>query len=171
LRAPLGILKNLTKGDEILTTKLQQKLIDQATEEMHHEKSRILDIMRTTESYTPILDPMIEAYLDAFKNYRIMYSRWEKQGFPISKYRKSKDGTKIETKSILAEQVRTWDERRTKALEKIGLTAKSIPQTVKTGITTIDNEEKAAEPEETPPDDLQKFRSKFPNVVKGRVSG
>ena len=144
-----------------LTTKKQQIELDAVEELVTVEKSRVLDIMRTADIYNPILDPMIETYLDTFRVYTLLYRRWQRQAFPIETKHTNQGGSTNAAKKVLAGEVEVWGDKKLRALERLGLTNKALPTKISTGGTTVDSRGNVEQKEtETPPDELDAWRKK-----------
>lgn len=145
-----------------MTTKRQQEELDKVEKLVTAEKSRVLDIMQTGDIYNPILDPMIETYLDTFRVYTLLYRRWRKQAFPIETRHTNQGGNTNASKKVLAQEVEIWGDKKLRALERLGLTNKAIPVKVNTGGTTVNTRgEVEDDPKEPPKDELQDWRKKF----------
>lgn len=145
-----------------MATKRQQVELDKVEAIVVAEKDRILQIMRDAEIYNPILDPMIETYLDTFRAYTMFYRRWQRMAFPIETKHTNQGGNTNYTKKVLAQEVEIWGDKKIKTLERLGLTNKAVPIKIQTGATTVDtkgNIEKTSE--ESTTDELQAWREKF----------
>ncbi|GEK06144.1 P27 family phage terminase small subunit [Schleiferilactobacillus harbinensis] len=145
-----------------MATKRQQAELDKVEAIVVSEKDRILEIMRDADIYSPILDPMIETYLDTFRAYTMFYRRWQRMAFPIETKHTNQGGNTNYTKKVLAQEVEIWGDKKMRALERLGLTNKAVPIKIQTGATTVDtqgNVEKETESE--PPNELQAWRNKY----------
>lgn len=140
------------------TKKERRKLVLEKTEA---EKERILKIMRDADIYTLTLDPLIESYLDIFEIYQTMYIEWREKGFPATQRHTNKAGATNNSKHPLAQQVETWSEKKTKALDLLGLTNKSKPGKFVTGGSSVRKDEEIKKPEKKPVDELAAHRSKW----------
>ena len=141
-----------------LTTKKQrQQMVVEKTE---GEKNRILKIMREADIYTLTLDPLIESYLDIFEIYQTMYIEWKEKGFPSTQRHTNKAGATNNSKHPLAQQVETWSDKKTKALDLLGLTNKSKGSMV-TGGSSVRVNEKMTKPEAKEVDELSAHRNKW----------
>jgi phage terminase small subunit len=126
------------------TKKQRQKIVIEKTEA---EKQRILKIMRDAEIYTLTLDPLIESYLDIFEIYQTMYIEWKEKGFTATQRHTNKAGATNTSKHPLAQQVETWADKKTKALDLLGLTNKSKPVKIVTGGSSVRKDEELKKPE------------------------
>lgn len=127
------------------------------------EKNRILKIMRDADIYTLTLDPLIESYLDIYEIYMTMYIQWKDKGFPATQRHTNKAGATNNSKHPLAQQVETWADKKTKALDLLGLTNKSKPGKIVTGGSSVGKGEKMEKPIEQPKDELAAHRNKWRN--------
>ncbi|MCM3411472.1 P27 family phage terminase small subunit [Metabacillus litoralis] len=143
------------------TKKERQKLVLKKTEE---EKQRILKIMRDADLYTLTLDPLIESYLDIFEIYQTMYIEWKEKGFPATQRHTNKAGATNNSKHPLAQQVETWADKKTKALDLLGLTNKSKPGKFVTGGSSVRKDEEMKKPEPVVEDELTAHRNKWRNT-------
>jgi hypothetical protein len=126
------------------------------------EKQRILKIMRDAEIYTLTLDPLIESYLDIFEVYQTMFLQWKEKGYPATQRHTNKAGATNNSKHPLAQQVETWADKKTKALDLLGLTNKSKPGKIVTGCSSVRNSEELKKPEPVE-DELAAHRKKWRN--------
>jgi phage terminase small subunit len=141
------------------TRKQREKMVAEKTES---EKQRILKIMRDAEIYTLTLDPLIESYLDIFEVYMTMYIQWKEKGFPATQRHTNKAGATNNSKHPLAQQVETWADKKTKALDLLGLTNKSKPGKIVTGGSSVRKDEEMKKPEPVE-DELSAHRNKWRN--------
>jgi phage terminase small subunit len=141
------------------TRKQREKMVAEKTES---EKQRILEIMRDAEIYTLTLDPLIESYLDIFEVYITMYIQWKEKGFPATQRHTNKAGATNNSKHPLAQQVETWADKKTKALDLLGLTNKSKPGKIVTGGSTVRKDEEMKKPKPVE-DELSAHRKKWRN--------
>lgn len=125
------------------------------------ERVRLLDILQKSDTYTILLDPLIESYLDAFRVYKIMYKRWSDEGFPETIKYENKNGAKNAVKHPLSVQVDVWSEKKIKALERLGMTNKSLSRKVVTGGTTVDTSTGQAEKEPGQKNAVVDFKDKW----------
>ncbi|MRB61736.1 terminase small subunit, partial [Bacillus thuringiensis] len=81
-------------------------------------------------------------YLDAFIIYKTMFDEWKADGFSPTKTHKNKAGAVNEMKHPLAGQVETWNDKKNKMLEALGMTnkGKSIQKTPKNNENMQSNE-------------------------------
>ncbi|MEK3822102.1 P27 family phage terminase small subunit [Cytobacillus sp. FSL W8-0315] len=142
------------------TKKERQKIVAEKTEA---EKQRILKIMRDAEIYTLTLDPLIESYLDIYEIYMTMFLQWKEKGYPATQRHTNKAGATNNSKHPLAQQVETWADKKTKALDLLGLTNKSKPGKLITGGSSVRKDEELKKPEQVE-DDLTAHRKKWRNV-------
>jgi hypothetical protein len=142
-----------------LATKKERLAI--VAEKTESEKQRILKIMRDAEIYTLTLDPLIESYLDIFEIYQTMFIEWKEKGYPATQRHTNKAGATNNSKHPLAQQVETWADKKTKALDLLGLTNKSKPGKIVTGGSSVREEMK--KPEAQPEDELAAHRKKWRN--------
>ncbi|MDI6677721.1 P27 family phage terminase small subunit [Bacillus wiedmannii] len=139
------------------TKKERQRIVADKTEA---EKNRILKIMRDADIYTLTLDPLIESYLDIFEIYQTMYIEWKEKGFPATQRHTNKVGATNNSKHPLAQQVETWSDKKTKALDLLGLTNKSKPGKFVTGGSTVGKNEEVEKPT-AKVSELDKHRAKW----------
>ena len=135
-----------------------QKTVAEKTEA---EKQRILKIMRDADIYTLTLDPLIESYLDIFEVYQTMFLQWKEKGYPATQRHTNKAGATNNSKHPLAQQVETWADKKTKALDLLGLTNKAKAGKIVTGGSSVREELK--KPEQPPVDELAAHRKKWRN--------
>ncbi len=141
------------------TKKQRQEILIKLVEA---EKERVLKILRDADMYTHSLDPMIEAYLDIFEIYQTMHMQWKEKGFPATQRHTNKAGATNNQKHPLAQQVEIWTEKKTKALDQLGLTNKSKSAKVVTGGSTVKkHDETMTKPVEQPTDELAAHRAKW----------
>ena len=126
------------------TKKERLKVVAEKTET---EKNRILKIMRDADIYTLTLDPLIESYLDIYEIYVTMYLQWKEKGFPATQRHTNKAGATNNSKHPLAQQVETWSDKKTKALDLLGLTNKNKPGKQITGGSSVRKDEEMKKPE------------------------
>lgn len=141
------------------TKKQRQGIVAQKTAE---EKKRILDIMRKAEIYTLTLDPMIESYLDIYEIYQTMFIEWKDKGFPTTQRYTNKAGATNNSKHPLAQQVGIWSDKKTKALEKLGLTSKGKFGKLITGGSSAKTNEEVTKPRLVE-NELEAHRNKWRN--------
>ncbi|MDC2863778.1 P27 family phage terminase small subunit [Bacillus sp. BP-3] len=139
------------------TKKERQMVIDQKVE---GEKNRILKIMRDADIYTLTLDPLIESYLDIYEIYITMYLQWKEKGFPATQRHTNKAGATNNSKHPLAQQVETWSDKKTKALDLLGLTNKSRQGKIVTGGSSVGKNEELEKPKAIVTE-LDKHREKW----------
>lgn len=125
------------------TKKERQKMV---AEKVEAEKNRILKVMRDSDIYTITLDPLIESYLDIYEVYMTMFIQWKEKGFPATQRHTNKAGATNNSKHPLAHQVETWSDKKTKALDLLGLTNKSNPKLKVTGGSTARKNEEVEKP-------------------------
>ncbi|USK40166.1 P27 family phage terminase small subunit [Cytobacillus firmus] len=142
------------------TKKERQKIVAEKTET---EKQRILKIMRDAEIYTLTLDPLIESYLDIYEIYMTMFLQWKEKGYPATQRHTNKAGATNNSKHPLAQQVETWADKKTKALDLLGLTNKSKPGKIITGGSSVRKDEELKKPEPVE-DELTAHRKKWRNA-------
>lgn len=104
-----------------LSKKKKLEILDIAREE---ERERIINILKDDELFTPSICPLIDNYLDAFVIYKSMFDEWKAKGFPATKQHKNKAGAINEMKHPLAQYVETWNDKKNKMLDALGLTNK-----------------------------------------------
>lgn len=126
------------------TKKQRQKIVAEKTEA---ETERILKIMRDADVYDKALDPMIESYLDIFEVYQTMFVDWKDKGFPTSQFHTNKNGSRNKIKHPLAQQVEVWSDKKTKALDLLGLTNKGNKGSFVTGGSSVRKDEKMERPD------------------------
>ncbi|MDR4442202.1 P27 family phage terminase small subunit [Bacillus cereus] len=125
------------------TKKERQKIVADKTEA---EKNRILKIMRDADIYTLTLDPLIESYLDIFEVYMTMFIEWKEKGFPPTQRHTNKVGATNNSKHPLAQQVETWSDKKTKALDLLGLTNRTKAGRQVTGGSSVRKDEEIKKP-------------------------
>ncbi|HFU7087201.1 TPA: P27 family phage terminase small subunit [Bacillus cereus] len=140
------------------TKKERQKIVADKTEA---EKNRILKIMRDADIYTLTLDPLIESYLDIFEIYQTMYIEWKEKGFPSTQRHTNKAGATNNSKHPLAQQVETWSDKKTKALDLLGLTNRTKAGKQITGGSSVRKDEELQKPKQHPVDELEAHRNKW----------
>ncbi|KLV27235.1 terminase small subunit [Niallia circulans] len=140
------------------TKKEREKIVAAKVEA---EKNRILKIMRDADIYTLTLDPLIESYLDIFEIYTTMHLQWKEKGFPATQRHTNKAGATNNSKHPLAHQVETWSEKKTKALDMLGLTNKSKSGKAVTGGSSVKTSEEIKKPAVQPKDELTAHRNKW----------
>lgn len=145
----------------MVTKKEIQKLVAEKTES---EKQRILKIMRDADIYTLTLDPLIESYLDIFEVYQTMFLQWKEKGYPATQRHTNKAGATNNSKHPLAQQVETWADKKTKALDLLGLTNKSKPGKIVTGGSSVRKNEEMEKPVPVVEDELTAHRNKWRNA-------
>lgn len=127
------LLKN-ERGCEMakLSKKKTLELLEVARDE---ERSRIKKMLTDDELFTPSIEPLIENYLDAFVIYKKMYDEWKEKGFPPTTLHENKAGAINEMKHPLAQYVETWNDRKNKMLDALGMTNKRkiAPKAEKSG--------------------------------------
>lgn len=139
------------------TKKERQKVVAEKTEV---EKQRILKIMRDAEIYTLTLDPLIESYLDIYEIYMTMFLQWKEKGYPATQRHTNKAGATNNSKHPLAQQVETWADKKTKALDLLGLTNKAKAGKIVTGGSSVRKDEELKKPEPVE-DELTAHRNKW----------
>lgn len=126
-----------------------------------YERNRVIEVLQQTDTYTILLDPLIDSYIDTFRVYEIMYKRWSDKGFPATQKFENKNGAKNEIKHPLAQLVDTWADKRTKSLERLGMTNKALSKKVITGGTTVNTNTGEAEADPESVDPIKAHRAKF----------
>jgi len=139
-----GVYKQKTRGVCGLSTKKQRREI--VVKKTEVEKERLLKIMRDADIYTLTLDPLIESYLDIFEIYQTMFVEWKDKGFPSTQRHTNKAGATNNSKHPLAQQVETWSDKKTKALDLLGLTNKSKAGRIVTGGSSVGKNTEMAKP-------------------------
>lgn len=123
-----------------MTTKKKRR--EKAVEKTEIEKERILKVMRDADIYAQTLDPLIESYLDIFEIYQTMFLEWRHKNFPTTMRHTNKNGSTNNVKHPLAQQVEVWSDKKTKALDMLGLTNKgNRGNTITGGSKAMTNEE------------------------------
>lgn len=117
--------------------------------------------MRDADIYTLTLDPLIESYLDIFEVYQTMFLQWKDKGYPATQRHTNKAGATNNSKHPLAQQVETWVDKKTKALDLLGLTNKAKAGKIVTGGSSVRDEMK--KPEQPVEDELAAHRKKWRN--------
>lgn len=147
----------------MITKKERQKIV---FEKMEAEKNRILKIMRDADIYTLTLDPLIESYLDIFEIYQTMFIEWKDKGFPSTQRHTNKAGATNNSKHPLAQQVETWSDKKTKALDLLGLTNKSKAGRIVTGGSSVGKNDEMEKPKVVV-SELDAHRNKWRNKAGG----
>ncbi|WP_142343348.1 P27 family phage terminase small subunit [Bacillus cereus] len=134
-----------------MSKKKKIEMLDVARDE---ERKRIVNLLIDEGKFTPSLEPLIENYLDAFIIYKTMFEEWKADGFSPTKTHKNKAGAVNEMKHPLAQQVETWNDKKNKMLEALGMTnkGKSVQKTQKNNENIQSNE---------PQDELAAHREKW----------
>jgi P27 family predicted phage terminase small subunit len=134
-----------------MSKKKKIEMLDVARDE---ERKRIIKLLTEEELFTPSLEPLIENYLDAFIIYKTMFEEWKEEGFPPTKTHENKAGAINEMKHPLAGLVETWNDKKNKMLESLGMTnkGKSVQKVPK-------NDQNTAKKE--PTDELAAHREKW----------
>lgn len=135
-------------------------------EKVETEKERVLKILRDADLYTHTLDPLIESYLDIFEIYTMMHMQWKEKGFPPTQRHTNKAGATNNQKHPLAQQVEIWADKKTKALDLLGLTNKSKTGRVVTGGSKVKVNETLEKPVAPSVDELAAHRQKWRNSKK-----
>ncbi|MDI6529657.1 P27 family phage terminase small subunit [Bacillus mycoides] len=104
-----------------MSKKKKLEMLDVARDE---ERNRIIKLLTAEELFTPSLEPLIDNYLDAFIIYKSMFDEWKLDGFAAIKTHKNKAGATNEMKHPLAQQVETWNDKKNKMLDALGMTNK-----------------------------------------------
>ncbi|PEA05422.1 terminase small subunit [Bacillus cereus] len=113
-----------------MSKKKKIEMLDVARDE---ERKRIVNLLTAEGIFTPSLEPLMDNYLDAFIIYKTMFEEWKADGFAPTKTHKNKAGAVNEMKHPLAQQVETWNDKKNKMLEALGMTnkGKSVQKTPK----------------------------------------
>jgi hypothetical protein len=91
-----------------------------------------------------------------------MYDRWSEAGFPETKRYTNKAGATNQVKHPLAMQFDIWSDKKMKALERLGMTTKSLSTKVITGGSTINEQTGTVESQaQKPVDELAEHRKKW----------
>lgn len=104
-----------------MSKKRRLEILDEARAD---EELRIVELLKEEKLYQKSLTPLIENYLDAFVIYKTMYEKWMDAGFPPTKSHQNKAGAINEMKHPLAQQVETWNDKKNKLLDYLGMTNK-----------------------------------------------
>ena len=104
-----------------ISKKRKLEMLDEARVE---EESRIINLLQEEGLYQKSLTPLIENYLDAFIIYKTMFEKWRDAGFPATKAHQNKAGAINEMKHPLSQQVETWNDKKNKLLDYLGMTNK-----------------------------------------------
>jgi phage terminase small subunit len=120
------------------------------------EKNRVFSIIKGEKNEFQNLDSLIESYLEIFEIYYTFFIEWRDKGFPATKKHTNKAGVTNEMKHPLAQLVETWTDKKTKALDLLGLTAKSFAKQ-----RTIDIGKEEPEGNTQPKDELAAHRNKW----------
>ncbi|MED2754588.1 P27 family phage terminase small subunit [Bacillus thuringiensis] len=134
-----------------MSKKKKLEMLDIAREE---ERNRIIQLLTDEDNFTPSLEPLIDNYLDAFIIYKTMFDEWKDGGFAPTKMHKNKAGATNEMKHPLGQYVETWNDKKNKMLEALGMTnkGKSVQKPPKNAENTQSNE---------PKDELAAHREKW----------
>jgi len=134
---------------------------EMATEAAKTERKRVKDILEHTDTYSPLLDPMIDTYIDIYEVYTLMFERWKDNKFQATRTHTNQGNNTNITKDPLSVQVDIWNEKKVKALEKLGMTNKALSKKVITGGTTVDTGTGVAEKETEAGNTLISFKKKW----------
>ncbi|MDF9622614.1 P27 family phage terminase small subunit [Bacillus cereus] len=104
-----------------MSKKKRLEMLDVARDE---ERKRIAKLLTDEGIFTPSLEPLLDNYLDAFIIYKSMFEEWREDGFSPTKTHQNKAGAINEMKHPLAQQVETWNDKKNKMLEALGMTNK-----------------------------------------------
>lgn len=88
------------------------------------ERHRLISLIDDPEKSGVKLASMIESYLEIFEIYQTFYVEWKDKGFPARQKHQNQGGHTNWIKHPLAQQVEVWTDKKTKALDMLGLTAK-----------------------------------------------
>ena len=103
-----------------MSKKKRLEMLDVARDE---ERNRIIKLLTEDDNFTPSLEPLMDNYLDAFIIYKTMFEEWKADGFAPTK-RIKQGWSSNEMKHPLAQQVETWNDKKNKMLEALGMTNK-----------------------------------------------
>lgn len=134
-----------------MSKKKKLEMLDVARDE---ERKRIVKLLTDEGIFTPSLEPLLDNYLDAFIIYKSMFEEWKADGFSPTKTHQNKAGAVNELKHPLAQQVETWNDKKNKMLEVLGMTnkGKSVQKAPKNDQNKGQNE---------PQDELAAHRKKW----------
>ncbi|OLR26289.1 P27 family phage terminase small subunit [Bacillus cereus] len=137
-----------------MSKKKKLEMLDVARDE---ERKRIVNLLTDEGNFTPSLEPLLDNYLDAFMIYKAMFEEWKVEGFSPTKKHQNKAGAVNEMKHPLAQQVETWNDKKNKMLEALGMTnkGKSVQKPLKNDQNKGQNE---------PQDELATHREKWRKV-------
>lgn len=107
-----------------MARKSKKKKLEELEAARVEERKSIKEKLEKEELYSPSVDPLIENYLDAFIIYKSMYEEWRDKGFPPTKLHENKAGAINEMKHPLAQHVETWNDKKNKMLDALGMTNK-----------------------------------------------
>ncbi|WP_339000229.1 P27 family phage terminase small subunit [Lactococcus garvieae] len=107
-----------------MVRKSKKKKLEELEAARVEERKSIKEKLENEELYSPSVDPLIENYLDAFIIYKSMYEEWRDKGFPPTKLHENKAGAINEMKHPLAQHVETWNDKKNKMLDALGMTNK-----------------------------------------------
>lgn len=115
--------------------KSKKKMLEELDLIRDDERKSIKEKLEKEELYSPSIEPLIENYLDAFIIYKSMYDEWKNQGFPPTIMHENKAGAINEMKHPLAQHVETWNDKKNKMLDALGMTNKRkiVPKVEKNG--------------------------------------
>lgn len=88
------------------------------------ERNRLICLIDDPSKSGVKLASMIDSYLEIFEIYQTFYVEWKEKGFPARQKHKNQGGHTNWIKHPLAQQVEVWTDKKTKALDMLGLTAK-----------------------------------------------
>ena len=122
----IDIPNYLRKKDETIQHIYRIVNMDLINELVEMEKNGIVKDMQDSNIYSRVLNPLINSYLEIYEIYITMYTRWRNIGFPETQSHTNKAGANNQVKHPLAQMVEVWSEKRMRALERLGLTNKSL---------------------------------------------
>lgn len=88
------------------------------------ERNRIIVLIDDPEKSGVMLASAIDSYLEIFEIYQTFYIDWKDKGFKAMEKHTNQSGHTNLQKHPLAQQVEVWTEKKLKAMDMLGLTAK-----------------------------------------------
>ena len=154
----------MKRGDSLSTKKERAAIVEQNVKK---ERARIILLIDDPEKNGVVLASAIDNYLEIFEIYQTFYVDWKDKGFKATEKHTNQAGHSNLQKHPLAQQVEVWTEKKMKAMDMLGLTAKhkarinpndTVPPKVVPREETTEEEEK---------DELSKHRQKWKRARGG----
>lgn len=151
------------RGDSLSTKKERAEIVEQNVQK---ERNRIIALIDDPEKNGVSLASAIDNYLEIFEIYQTFYVDWKDKGFPARQKHVNQGGHTNWHKHSTAQLVEVWSDKKMKAMDMLGLTAKhkarinpndTVPPKVVSGEVE----------EETPQDELSQHRQKWKRARGG----